>query len=295
MQIFSSCKDAIDDCIKTRSFSIAHLYNDNKPLDMHLHDCYEIYYSISGGKQFLIDNAFYDISPGDIFFINQYESHCIAQINEKTHERIVFSIHPSFLEKISSDATDLNHCFKFREMPNPHRLHLTPEEQKRFTYHTHKIVTSSGYGADLLSISFFCELMVFLNQTFAANCENQETAEPVSYHTLVDDILSYINQNIQTSLTIEELASHFYLSSSYLCRIFKATTQTTINKYITAKRISISKSLLAQGYSVMEACEQCGFNDYSNYLKAFTKAVGISPKKYAKFNSSVYTDPHSKN
>ena len=73
MQIFSSCKDAIDNCIKTRSFSIAHLYNDNKPLDMHLHDCYEIYYSISGGKQFLIDNAFYDICPGDIFFINQYE------------------------------------------------------------------------------------------------------------------------------------------------------------------------------------------------------------------------------
>ena len=27
------------------------------------------------------------------------------------------------------------------------------------------------------------------------------------------------------------------------------------------------------------------FNDYSNYLKAFTKAVGISPKKYAQFNS----------
>ena len=39
------------------------------------------------------------------------------------------------------------------------------------------------------------------------------------------------------------------------------------------------------GYSVTEACEMCGFNDYSNYLKAFTKAVGISPKKYAQFNS----------
>ncbi len=58
-----------------------------------------------------------------------------------------------------------------------------------------------------------------------------------------------------------------------------------INKYITTKRITISKSLLSQGYSVNEACEACGFNDYSNYLKAFTKAVGISPKKYAQFNS----------
>ena len=31
--------------------------------------------------------------------------------------------------------------------------------------------------------------------------------------------------------------------------------------------------------------EACGFNDYSNYLRAFTKAVGISPKKYAQFHS----------
>ena len=105
------------------------------------------------------------------------------------------------------------------------------------------------------------------------------------YHAQVDEILSYINTHISENLTLEELSAHFFLSSSYLCRIFKATTGTTINKYITAKRITISKSLLSQGYSVNEACEACGFNDYSNYLKAFTKAVGISPKKYAQFNS----------
>ena len=97
------------------------------------------------------------------------------------------------------------------------------------------------------------------------------TKKPPGYHAQVDEILSYINTHISENLTLEELSAHFFLSSSYLCRIFKATTGTTINKYITAKRITISKSLLSQGYSVNEACEACGFNDYSNYLKAFTK------------------------
>ena len=78
-------------------------------------------------------------------------------------------------------------------------------------------------------------------------------------------------------------AAHFYLSSSYLCRIFKDETGTTINRYITAKRISRAKALLAEGYSVTETCGMCGFQDYSNFLKAFTKAVGISPKKYAMY------------
>ena len=92
-----------------------------------------------------------------------------------------------------------------------------------------------------------------------------------------------MNQNLTEELTIQNLASHFYLSPSYLCKIFKTETGTTINRYITAKRITQAKALLAEGYSVTDVCPMCGFNDYSNFLKAFTKAVGISPKKYAQF------------
>ena len=92
MEILSSCKDSIASCIEQKSFAVAHLYSDEKPMDMHIHDCYEIYYSISGGKQFLIDNCFYNIFPGDIFFINQYESHHLTQIDSQVHERIIISI-----------------------------------------------------------------------------------------------------------------------------------------------------------------------------------------------------------
>ena len=111
MKEYSSCKSAIQSCIENKSFAVAHLYNDERPMDMHIHDCYEIYYSISGGKQFLIDNRFYDIQPGDIFFINQYESHYLSQIDQAVHERIVLSIYPDFVKSISSQATDLNTCF----------------------------------------------------------------------------------------------------------------------------------------------------------------------------------------
>ena len=169
----------------------------------------------------------------------------------------------------------------------PHQLHLSAEEQTRFIYFIHKLRSNSGFGEDVLDRATFLELMVFLNNAFDKRCRSSAEEEPKTpgYHAQVDEILSYINTHISENLTLEDLSAHFFLSSSYLCRIFKATTGTTINKYITAKRITISKSLLSQGYSVNEACEACGFNDYSNYLKAFTKAVGISPKKYAQFNS----------
>lgn len=282
-----SCKESMRQCMDTHTFAFAHLYNDEKAMDMHIHDCYEIYYSISGGKQFLIDNYFYDISDGDIFLINQFESHYLTQIDQQKHERIILSIDPEYLKQISTEKTDLNHCFQFRGTDMPHQLHLSAEEQTRFIYFIHKLRSNSGFGEDVLDRATFLELMVFLNRAFDKRCRASADDEPKAsgYHAQVDEILSYINTHISENLTLEELSAHFFLSSSYLCRIFKATTGTTINKYITAKRITISKSLLSQGYSVNEACEACGFNDYSNYLKAFTKAVGISPKKYAQFNS----------
>lgn len=284
MKAFSSCKDAIISCMNSKSFAVAHLYNYEATMEMHIHDCYEVYYSISGGKQFLIDNYFYDIQPGDIFFINQYESHYLTKIDETVHERIVLSIHPEFLTGLSTKNTDLSRCFSHRQGNTPHQLHFSGEEQKRFIYLIHKLTHIKGFGSDLLEQTAFTELIVFLNTCFTTGCDATEE-NTTSHHVQVDEIISYINQNISKTLTIEALASHFFLSSSYLCRIFKAATGTTINKYITAKRITLSKALLSQGLTVTEVCEQCGFNDYSNFLKSFTKAVGISPKKYAQFNS----------
>lgn len=282
---FTSCRQAIQTCLDTKSFAIAHLYNDEKPMAMHIHDSYEIYFSVSGGKQFLIDNRFYDIRPGDIFFINQFESHYITQIDQQVHERILVSIYPDFLRNLSTPDTDLDYCFQERGIPSPHRVALTEEEQKRFIYFIHRLASTSGFGSDVTERSIFAEMMVFLNRVFHKHGKTDLIEEAPSYHSQVDDILTYINQNLSNSLTIETLSAYFYLSPSYLCRIFKSTTGMTINKYITAKRITLSKALLSEGCSVSEACERSGFNDYSNFLKSFTKAVGISPKKYAQFNS----------
>ena len=136
-----------------------------------------------------------------------------------------------------------------------------------------------GTGHDVIEKAAFMEMMVLINNTLQLN--ESRAGGGCVYSQQVDDILSYINQNINFPITIEQLSGEFFLSESYICRIFKAATGTTINKYICARRISIAKSLLSEGRSVTEAYERSGFTDYSNFFKAFTKAVGISPKKYA--------------
>ncbi len=285
MKEFSSCQQAIENCASTQTFSIAHLYKEEKTMDMHIHDCYEIYYSISGGRQFLIDNRFYSIEPGDLFIINQYESHKITQADKAVHERIVLSIHPEYTKKLSSPETNLDACFTNRPGNFCHKLSLNKEQQNRFLYYINKITGAEGYGHDILERTAFMELLVLVGRLTLLN-QPSSIVNPRGYNHQVDDILKYINQNITAPLTIGQLAGEFYISESYICRIFKAATGTTVGKYITARRISIAKAILSDGTGVMETFEKSGFTDYSNFFKSFTKAVGISPKKYAQCSVS---------
>ena len=283
MKELNSCKEAMAKSIENKYFAVAHLYKDEKAMEMHIHDCYEVYFSISGGKQFLIDNQVYDIAPGDLFLINQYDSHYLTQIDKELHERIVIMIDPEYMRSISTEETNLDACFQGRSEHFSHKVSLTQEQQGRFLYFINKLVTSNGYGHDLLERATFTELFVMINKIVADRENNTEAEKPSTYTEQVDSILSYLNNNLQYPVSIGDLSKHFYISESYICRIFKAATGTTINKYMTARRISIAKSLLAEGIGVSEVCERCGFSDYSNFLKAFTKSVGISPKKYSQY------------
>ena len=290
MEELNSCKPAIERCAQTKTFSIAHLYKEEKAMDMHIHDCYELYYSISGGKQFLIDNRFYSISPGDLFVINQYESHKLTQIDNSVHERIVLSIYPDFVRRLSTAETDLDYCFSNRDSRFQHRLSLDRASRQRFLYYVNKITSADGYAHDIIEQAAFLELLAMINALMMNALSDSHAAEPpvsdYKYNQQVNDILAYINQNIGQNITVEQLAASFFLSESYICRIFKQATGTTINKYITARRISIAKAHLNAGDSVGVAFEKSGFGDYSSFFKAFTKAVGVSPKKYANLSVS---------
>lgn len=285
MEELTSCKIAIENCQRTKTFSVAHLYKEEKAMEMHIHDCYELYYSISGGKQFLIDNRFYSIAPGDLFIINQYESHKLTQIDNQLHERIVLSIHPDYTKRLSTEETDLDSCFSDRYNGFQHKLSLNKEQQKRFLYYVNKITSAKGYAHDIVEQAAFMELMVMINTLSNANAVEAQESE-FKYNHQVDDILAFINQNITQPITVEQLAENFFLSESYICRIFKQATGTTIGKYITARRISIAKAALSEGVGVNEAFERSGFGDYSSFFKVFTKAVGVSPKKYANLSVS---------
>lgn len=279
MKEHRTCKGAIEQCLNTGRFAVARLYQEEGTCGMHIHSCLELYYSISGGRQFFIDNQHYQVQPGDVFCINQYESHCLSQVEEGRHERIVLKIHPGFLARLSSERTDLGAIFYRHELGGSHRRSLTADQQQKFLFLIHKILSAEGFGADLIENAALTELLVMLG---ALDHRGAQTADACQYNATVMEMMDYINRRIDQPLTIGDIAEQFYLSPTHVCRLFKAETGTTVARYLSARRISIAKAALAKGSTVAEACEKSGFNNYNHFIRVFTKTVGISPKQYAK-------------
>lgn len=289
MQLHTSYSSTFQAALASQTFAIGHLKHIKLPMNIDTSGCYKVFYFVSGRKKFHIDNYVYDIRPGDLFLVNQREWHYFSQIaEEESHERIVIFIYPDYLQKLSSKQTNLSDCFLHEDKNTSHRLTLFPNEQEQILHLIHKISSGEEYGEDILDLSVFMEMMVFLNRVFlrsrALPAAVQESALYQSKQ--VYEIMTYINKHITEELALETLSEQFYLSPSYLCRIFKSSTGTTIHKYITAKRITLAKDLLTQGHSVTDACHLSGFKDYNGFLKSFVTAVGIPPKKYAQFNQS---------
>lgn len=193
--------------------------------------------------------------------------------------RVVISICPEYLKRFSTEFTDLNYCFTYRNPVLGHKLSLSEEERKRFLYFIHKLSEERGFGQDVLDQAVFWSWWPFWTVFFVYTVSRLWPLSFTVRHkserglsTLKSTrFLDYINQNLAENLSISMLAAHFYLSNSYLCKIFKTATGTTINRYITAKRISQAKAMLAEGYSVAETGSLCGFGDYSNFLSHLRK------------------------
>ena len=288
MEFLDSYRAAYQASFHAQTFSIAHLYKLKKNMNIDTLGCYKIFYSLSGTKNFHIGSNIYTCSPGDVFLVSPRDFHYFSDFSDsELHERFVLFVYPDYLKQCSSSQTDLSSCFSIAEDMQRHKLTLLPNEQKQFQYYLHKLSGNDSFAIDLLDKCSFIELLVFLNQISQRQCppiESDAFSQPRKHSSKIDSIKLYINQHISEELTTSVIASHFFLNPTYLCRLFKETTGTTLHKYIIAQRITLAKGYLASGKNVTETCNICGFHDYSNFLKTFTKTVGISPKKYAQLS-----------
>ncbi len=259
-----------------------HIKGEVPNVDFHFHDGCEIYFLFSGDLNYFVEKKVYPAKYGDLFITNANEVHTPSFKSDSFYERIYIQFDPSVATLFSSPDFDLLNCFNNRPKGERNRISLISsqiEDILRLFYKIENAARNPANGADILKIAYFIELLVFINRIFM---NVQQFEEQSDIPEKLVQLFDYIEDNLDSDLSLETLEQKFYINRFYLSRLFKKSTGINIHGYILLKRISWAKKLLIEGRSVTDACQMSGFNDYSNFIRIFKKTVGVSPGRYRK-------------
>ena len=93
--------------------------------------------------------------------------------------------------------------------------------------------------------------------------------------------IKMISENTGKNLTAKYIAETIGYDRSHLHRLFKAEIGMGIHEYISAVRINAAKGMLRDGdHSIADLASLLGFSSQSHFCRAFSKAVGVTPKEY---------------
>ncbi|MDE6724145.1 MAG: helix-turn-helix domain-containing protein, partial [Ruminiclostridium sp.] len=90
----------------------------------------------------------------------------------------------------------------------------------------------------------------------------------------------YIEQNLKTDITPEELARRAGYSVWHYQRLFAQVMGVPLAAYINRRRLDRALAEIGSKRKAINAAMEYGFDSYAGFYKAFLRMYGCSPKKY---------------
>ncbi len=255
--------------------------NVKRDYSYHYHEFYKLLIFLRGNVTYTIEGKSYKLKPFDMVLVHKEAIHRPEVSFEEPYERVVFYISGDFLNKHKTQEYDLEYCYecakkegsdvlRFPAMLNTRILSIVEEIEKNGQ-------ENSQYAAKLYANVLFMELMILINRSCVDG--NGSFDHAVTFNQKMIDVIRYVGEHLSESLSIEELADHFYISKFHMMRQFKEETGYTIHQYITEKRVLFAKSLIRTGMTATQACYESGFRDYSTFSRAYKRRLLRSPSE----------------
>jgi AraC-like DNA-binding protein len=217
----------------------------------HIHSDFEIYVNVSGDVSFLHGQSVYKVERGDVIFSYPGDVHyCIYHSS---------CVHDHFCLRFEAEADGAVERL-LRESPIAGFVRPSSSVKEKIIDTLCSMCESDGEFDTLFS---FFSILYLIKEW----CGNATPSEPIPDR--VSEILAYIDENLTTIKTSDEIASAFFISKPTLDRLFRQHVHISVHKLILAKRLSLAESLLKGGATVTEACYNAGFSDSSRFIAKF--------------------------
>lgn len=244
---------------------------------LHFHDHYELLLPLTSPGNIFVNDQVYPLRRGTLYLIGENTLH--RTMATGFHARYVLHISRKALTELSTPQTD----FTQLAQDNFRRAVLNGEQMTELIelfQALERNKSDGSFGSDVRQTVALLNLLLCVAPTLNAATAGESIHNKDFLR--VAPILDYIRDNLAEPLSLDQIASQFYISKHYLCRIFKSATGFSVMEYIIYSRVLRARQLLQDGVSVQQAGEMSGFSDNSHFIRTFGHLTGLTPGKYAK-------------
>ncbi len=120
--------------------------------------------------------------------------------------------------------------------------------------------------------------------------ENKQSRN--EYVRRIHKVQDYIESNIDSSLSIEELADVAGFSKYHFHRIFKGIVDEPLSRYVNRLKLERATNLLTYrlDMTITDIAYHFGFTDPAVFSRTFKNYYGVSPSQYRNHNSKNCKD-----
>lgn len=253
-------------------------------VEFHAHPFYEIYYFLEGPvESYVVGGRSYRLRPGDILMIPPgVPHHPIFTEERKPYRRYVLWLSEEQLEQMERLDPAILSVLRQCQQQEAYRIRCSiPAANQALESCLNamwKEEQSSSSCRQAYLYSLCLHFLVLLNRIII----DQHILPPKQHHSdsLLENVLAYIHANYAKPITLNSVADFFFTSPSNIELLLRKKLGKPFYRYVTECRIIHAQALITSGMPLKEVSLACGYNDYSNFYRAFTREVGISPSKY---------------
>lgn len=256
---------------------------------LHCHDFFEMYIHYGGGKAYCVGKDTYQLKPNHLMIFPPFNLHGVLdrQVLDD-YERAYLYISPSLLKKAGCGQLDLQQLFNRYAERGQYQFLMHPDAARHCKTQIQLMIDGLQDTSALGSYTNFVRMLSFLQTVAQTVVHTKEKFESLAANDPMHEVLNYINEHYVQHITLEELARHFGISASLLSHKFVMYTGRSVYDYVLYRRVLQAKEMINSSLALSEVAYQCGFNDYSCFLRAFRRVTGMSPNAYRKYAKELF-------
>ena len=251
----------------------------------HWHPEIEITYVQKGTMCYKVNHMVYHLKEGDIVFNNSGALHSGTMENQEDCAYIPVTFDPRLIYGFFQSTINSKYVDPVIQDSMLPAICIDQSESwhKPFREYLLRIIDLDEKKPDFYELDItICLQSIWRLLLEHITYEPQASRENSLEYDRIKKILSYIEENYQNKITLNDIAGHIHLCESECTRLFKRHMNTTLFAFLQEYRIERSLEFLQADLPVSAVADKAGFSDPNYYSKVFAKIKGCSPREYRK-------------